>query len=189
MAKQELEAAILDIGLSIKAEFIPFSQSRNAAERSPSLNWRVTLSRRRSNHDPEREAPIMATAKILTTDYMSGCGQAPSYKPRQSVDGAEAVKWECEHGYKALPMSSTGSFAKTGNPLMPETSDVVYSLIQDSDVLDYDSFEAWATNIGYDVDSRAAEKTYQACLVIALKLRNGLGENNLTKLREASQNY
>lgn len=189
MAKQELEIAIADIGLSISAEFIPFSQSRNAAEKTPSLNWRVTLMRRRSNHDPEREAPIIATAEILTTDYMAGCAHAPSYKQRQDVDGAEAVKWECERGYRALPMSSVNSFAKIGRPLLPETCDVVYSLVQDSDVLEYDSFESWALGIGHDVDSRAAEKTYQACLAIALKLRNGLGEKNLTNLRAACQDY
>jgi hypothetical protein len=41
--------------------------------------------------------------------------------------------------------------------------------------------------IGYDPDSRSAEKVCQACLKIALELRNGLGESNLARLREATQ--
>lgn len=43
--------------------------------------------------------------------------------------------------------------------------------------------------LGYDPDSRKAEAIYKACLEIALKLRNALGEDGLAKLREAAQDY
>jgi hypothetical protein len=35
--------------------------------------------------------------------------------------------------------------------------------VSDSDCLEYD-FEEWAENLGYDPDSRKAEKTYKACI-------------------------
>jgi hypothetical protein len=56
-------------------------------------------------------------------------------------------------------------------------------------VLDSGSFEEWAADYGFDTDSRKAETTYRACLDIALKLRNGIGEDGLRKLQEAFQDY
>ena len=43
--------------------------------------------------------------------------------------------------------------------------------------------------LGYDPDSRKAEGIYRACLELALKLRNGLGEKLLAELREAVADY
>ena len=48
-------------GATMTAEFIPFSQSRNKGDKSPSLNWRVTIQRN--------------GRAVLTTDYSAGCAQ------------------------------------------------------------------------------------------------------------------
>lgn len=63
-AKQVAAAAMESLGLTVKSEFMPFSQSRNKAEKNPSLNWKVTL--QRNGRD------------VLTTDYMAGCGHCPA---------------------------------------------------------------------------------------------------------------
>jgi hypothetical protein len=60
---------------------------------------------------------------------------------------------------------------------------------RDSEVIDHPNFESWASEIGYDADSRKAESIYRACLEIALKLRSALGDRGLKELREACQDY
>lgn len=160
--------AIETLQLSIKSTFIPFSRSRNKGEKSPSLNWSVTLEK---NGKP-----------VLTTDYMAGCAHVPGYNQMdRSVDHAEMIRNACETG-------KTGRY-DTRKKIEPKAVDVIYSLVMDSDVLNYSSFEDWASNFGYDVDSRSAEKTYRACLEIALAFRSAVGESGLTMLAEAFQDY
>lgn len=173
VAKAELEQAIADLGLTIHVQFVPWSQSRNKGETSRSLNWLVTLK--------VRDRPI------LTTDYSAGVGHCPCYRslvsPRfghLSIHDAELIKQETETG-------QTATLAR--KPILPDICNVVYSLASDADVLNYPTFESWAENYGYDVDSRRAEVMYRACLESALKLRAALGDEGLRKLQEASQDY
>lgn len=181
---QRIDRVAHELRLTITAEFVPWSQSRNKNEKQPSLNWRVTV--RRAGEQP---LPNM-TRDILTTAYSAGCAHCPSYEQgNYNANRAAAIEWECEHGRKVAAINSQRRFFGTGTPLMPELSDVLYSLVMDADVLDASSFEEWASNLGYDTDSRKAETIYRACLDIALKLRNALGESGLAKLREACQDY
>ena len=143
MENAQINELLSDMGLSRALKFVPFSQSRNASEKYPSLNWKVTL-----QHNGR---------EVLTTDYMQGCAHARSYKQGDNtVRRDQMVREECE----------TGRNAPT-----PDLRDIVYSLVMDSDVIDYPSFEEWASNFGYETDSRKAEAIYRACLDIALKLR------------------
>lgn len=166
------------LGLSIAAQFVPFSQSRNAKPDPKtddlSLNWRVTVGR--------NGAPFMEA------DYMQGIGHAPSYKQsaRLTVATAEALAFEAEKGRRA-PRSG-GLFA---GALIPEPSaaDVLYTLVSDAGALDHPTFEDWAAELGYDTDSRKAEATYRACLEIGLKLRAAVGDGGLEQLRTAFQDY
>lgn len=173
---ERIDTVAAELSLTMETKFIPWSQSRNKAEKSPSLNWAVTIKRNGRN--------------VLTTDYSAGCAHAPSYKQGDnSMMRHDMVQFECEHGYRATSYSS-GRIAQASNrPIQPELRDVLYSLAMDAEVLDAGDFEEWAGNLGYDTDSRKAETIYRACLNIALKLRNGLGEDGLSKLREACQDY
>lgn len=194
-AGQRIERVARELGLTVEAVFVPFSRSRNAAEKSPSLNWRVSL---------KIEPKAGGTRRtVLETDYSAGCGHCPAYKGSVKAFGAPnslmrdgAIRAECETGRAVRVFDSanspTGYAVRTlegGKPLMPESADVIASLVLDSDALDCAAFEEWAGNLGYDTDSRSAEKTYRACLEIALALRNGIGEAGLAKLREACQDY
>jgi hypothetical protein len=162
--KMTPQEVITDLGLGIKSTFVPWSQSRNRAENNPSLNWKVTLTR--NGRD------------VLSTDYMAGMAHAPSYKQGVlTVDRYKAIANECESGRSRLTL------------ITPKPADVLYSLVMDSDVLDSSGFEEWAKNLGYDPDSRKAEAIWKVCLDIALKLRAAIGEDGLTKLREAFQDY
>ncbi len=165
-----------DLGITMTAAFVPWSMSRNKAEKHPSLNWLVTI------HKADRP--------ILTTDYMAGSGHCPGYKQSDhSLSQAELITWECEHGKPGWITAGGSVMTRGGKPIMPELADVLHSLASDSDVLDASTFEEWASELGYDTDSRQAEKTYRACLEIALKLRSALGETGLASLREATRDY
>lgn len=181
-AKTKIEQTAAEIGLTMEAVFVPFSQSRNKGEKNPSLNWRVTL--RRNGRD------------ILTTDYGAGYGHCPAYKlsvkeggSHNSITRMELILAECERGRVVYPGNYTGKFHAIGKPIMPELADVLYSLCMEADAIDSPTFEEWAEDFGYDVDSRSAEKTYRACLETALKLRAGLGDDGLHKLRDVCQDY
>lgn len=173
-----IERVAGELGLTMTAEFIPWSRSRNKSEKQPSLNWRVTISRK--------------GRAVVTTDYMAGSGQAPSYKPLdRTVVRAEVVEWECEHGLRGHWADGLNCVIKAAGakPITPKLADVISSLVLDSDVIEHPDFELWAAEFGYDIDSRKAEAIYRACLDIALKLRAGIGDEGVAKLREACQDY
>lgn len=163
--------------LTVTAVFVPFSQSRNA-DKDPkreiskrSLNWKVTL------HKDGRE--------ILTTDYMAGVAHCPSYKQnaRWTLAYAGPIEFETETG------RAFREGWENGKAIEPDAMGVIASLAMDAGAIDFGSFEEWASDYGYDADSRAAEGIYRACLGIALKLRSGLGEADLATLRETASEY
>jgi hypothetical protein len=174
--KARLHAFAKAHGVTVESVFVPFSKSRNKGEKSPSLNWRVTVKK--------------AGRDVLSADYSAGCGHAPSYKAgRMTRDDSEVLRWECENG-KAGRYQSWGVVARSSKAaLLPDLADVLASFALDSSVLDFGAFEEWASDYGYDADSREAEKTYRACLETALRLRSGLGESTLAALRDIANEY
>jgi len=200
-----LEAAMTEHGITVKSEFVPYSKSRNAETKDErgnpvySLNWKVTL--QRNGRD------------VLTTDYSAGMGHCPSYNKKAPTSWdrpprywqAAICAWECENGFEATMKPFFRDFTKRQGarsqadiesnrprvffPIEPKQADVVHSLILDSSVLDSGGFEEWASEFGYDTDSRKAESIYRACLEIALKVRSGLGESVMSALRDATQDY
>jgi len=182
MAKQEIESFMDSHGVTVEAVFVPFSQSRNKGGWE-SLNWRVTLK--------------VKGREVMTTDYSAGIGHAPSYKATKaparysghlSFWKAEAGAFEIENGFAAIP-EWHGIRADKKRPLMPEACDVLYSLASDVGVLNSSGFEDWASEMGYETDSRKAEKIYRECIETALKLRAALGDDGLTALHTACEDY
>lgn len=172
---------LLANGVSYSAEFVPQSQSRNKDESRPILNWRVTIAK--------------GNAK-LEADYMQGCAHIPHYShafAKLSVYDA-AVREACETGKsRIVPAKNAYDAAQGGRAVpiareipAPKFADVLYSLVSDASAIDFTGFEAWASEYGYDTDSRQAEQTYRACLDIALKLRAIV---DLDEAREAFQDY
>lgn len=178
VAAEELSALMERERLDIVATFIPFSQSRAKADRHPSLNWCVTLQRQgRDANTGERAGPVH---QITTTDYGAGSAHCPAYK-RADLDKwakARAIAQECETG-----RACRNAYAK-GAAIDPDPVGVFSSLLLDASVLDASGFDEWASEYGYDTDSRKAEDTYRACLDIALKLRSALGDKVMTEARD-----
>lgn len=170
----ERKDLIESLGITYTAQLVPFSKSRNAKPVTKpgdlSINWKVTLAK---------------GANTLTTDYSAGIGHLPGYKQtwhgRMSVDEFDAIKRACETG-------KTGKFGTLKIPA-PSIEDVLYSLVSDSTAIDAGSFEDWASDYGYDTDSREAERIYKQCIDIGLALRRVVGDAKLQELREAFQDY
>ena len=164
--------------LQYSAEFVPLSKSRNASEKYPTLNWRVTF----TANGPG------ARCGSLTTDYMQGIAHLPGYNRKgfnpRSIDGDKAIQQAVETGL----INPFDLHDKAFVPIpVPAISEVLCCLLSDASAIDFPDFEDWADNYGYDSDSRKAESIYRACLDIGLKLRNMLGEETLDRLREALQ--
>lgn len=173
---ESIEAKAAELGLTMTAEFVPWSQSRNAGERHRSLNWRVTLHRN--------------GRAFLTTDYGAGIAHCPGYKyrpgdTRSGYERDQRVNRECETGY---PARFHGRGPKD-QAILPRFADVLASLCVDTDAIDAPDFETWASYLGFDTDSRKAEATYRACLEIATRLRAALGAEEFEELRGACRGY
>lgn len=177
--RDNIVAATEALGLTVRAEFVPWSTSRNRDEREPSLNWKVTL--------------VRDGRDVLTTDYGAGVGHCPSYKSGDnSLVQRELIAFECERGSAAVWSDNVSRPVFAGisrKPILPDTCSVIASLVGDSDVLDHVGFEEWASEQGMNPDSRAAERIYRTCLEIALRLRSAVGEDGMRKLSEACQDF
>ena len=73
-------------------------------------------------------------------------------------------------------------------PVAPPAAGVLYSLILDSSAVGQ-SFESWASDYGYDTDSRKAEEIYRACQRNTDKLQRILTRADLEALEALLQDY
>jgi len=72
----------------------------------------------------------------------------------------------------------------------PSKDDVIWSLLMDASPQIYDqTFEDWASELGYDADSRKAERIYKECCDTGRALISVLGRERVTELQEAFQDY
>ena len=120
MTKESIEAFAAANGISMTAEFVPWSKSRSfdpaiKHTTEKNLNWKVTIFRAEVLGPGKRE--------VLTTDYSAGIGHAPSYKQKfgggLSLNEAAMLEWEVEYGRPTLP---------GGVVIMPALADVLHSL-------------------------------------------------------------
>lgn len=139
----------------------------------------------------DKATPVVIMRDI---DYAQGSAHCPAYKGKW--DGsraykAKAIAMECETGRiaKIAGGGSGAPYASAKDIPPPAIEDVFYSLLMDSDVLNYRGFEDWADNFSYDTDSRKADATYRYCLEIALQLRACFGDKQFSKMQEIASRF
>lgn len=179
-AKRSLQMVINKLKLEYRAEFVPTPQPAETVQH-PQLNWRIHLKRGR---------------KGMSVDYHEGCAHVIGY---QSIP--LRTSWEKRQHEKAIREAcETGKYVKNLKNFInenifishlpqpaPDLLDVLYCLVQDASVIDCGSFEEWASDYGYDADSRSVRRTYRLCLEQSLQLRNLLGNATLELLAELYQ--
>ena len=131
-------------------------------------------------HAPDYSACGSETRKVYADEYFHAMAENGKYA---------TVKRKLSNGNVDWYTTFKSSFPTMKAIPAPALKDVLYSLIMDSDVLNYTGFEDWASNFGYDTDSRKGEKLYQDCLAIALKLKAILGNETIEALQLAFQDY
>ena len=164
-------------GLTIECVFVPFSRSRHKGAKSPSLNWNVAVFRN--------------GRQFMSIEYSQGCAHCPAYKAKWENKGrkAEAITIECETGKQAKTVFGYKP-TQGSKPISPPTIDaILWCLSMDASVLDYATYEQWAPDLGFDLDSRKGEAIYRQCLSQALALRSGIGDAGLRELADAAQDY
>lgn len=89
------------------------------------------------------------------------------------------VTLRCGRRQMTLPFSK--GYGHEGRE--PETAEVLDCMASDASGADQ-GFEDWASDLGYNTDSRKAERTYKAVQSQTVKLRKLLGDRDFTALLE-----
>jgi hypothetical protein len=88
----------------------------------------------------------------------------------------DSTAWNVTLFYKNRKLTTpfyTGASIKE-----PTAADVLHCLISDAQSVGFSNgFEDWATSLGYDPDSRKAEKIYNDCVASSTKVRKLLGKD------------
>lgn len=172
---EKLADVIARLGLTVTSTFVPLSQSRHKDGKWRCLNWRVSVRK------GERE--------IVAGDYSAGEAHAPAYRTT-----AKVTPWE--KGQMIARELETGRVARwngyavfNGGPILPDSLGVIASFALDARAIDSANFEDWASEYGYDTDSREAEANYRQCLAHGLALRAALGDADFRALCDAACDY
>jgi hypothetical protein len=172
---KETEKQVVELLASAKipysAKFKPMSQPNAKRPQELQVHWTITIG-------------------DMQFDYQTGVGHLPKQfaklvNSNKIMDFAELQRI-CEQGRYGQTLHR---FWHRDDTTHPTAASVLYCLLSDSDALDSPTLEEWASDLGYDTDSRKAEQIYRACIENGLKLRRVLGESNMVKLRELLQDY
>lgn len=82
-----------------------------------------------------------------------------------------------DHQYHAKRMTTYFSQGYGHNGVEPKAADVLDCLASDASSVENTSFEDWCDEMGWDSDSRKAERTYKACQHGAKRLKAFLGDD------------
>lgn len=178
-----IDEAITRYGLTFHYVHVPFLQTETWKERQAAgRKTRTEVKPIWEDFHPEFDVELRrADREIARFNYRDAHVCTKWEKPhygRVTVDEYNAALYEVRFGRR-----------KSGYVLRPEDRNVLYCVISDADVLNYRDFEDWADCMGYDSDSRKQERIYQACMKIALSLRNGLGEAGLAEFQRLYEGY
>ena len=172
-ARAILTRKLDELGVAINAVFVPDENARAWLEKRATitqkelsgwrLHWSVTLT--------VRNRPIM-----LGVDYSQGIGWIPGYT--QSLGRGMTIA-----KVALVARACTAGLGFQRQKIEVKREDVVSSLLLDASVLDHSGFEDWASDLGFDLDSRKAEDTYRLCVDRALAMRAAIGDAVLEELR------
>lgn len=169
--------------LTMKAERITPTAEREASF-PDAVHWRLAISNERGH--------------ILITEYSEGIGHFINTMGQRRTLDLESIIHNITGKASTLPYGNFVGYEKlltkrvTRNGLQlkvspPDMLHVLESLALDATAL-HQSFEDWASDCGYDTDSRKAYAIWEACCESARKLiRLGLDPEKLREELEARE--
>lgn len=188
-------------GINVEFKQVPKSLAKNAREddKHSCAYWDVTITCGRGSVTvPYSEGEGNFIAQTFGRRSVRDAGYIDAFK-RMYLDNCERTEemrwWEVKdmgvffrefaRKDRVKLVSVKGKKQMTITP--PTPAGIFYCLCRDYDVMDSGGFEDWASDFGYDTDSRKAENIYKACMEQSLKLRAVLGETRIYELRELTQ--
>lgn len=115
----------------------------------------------------------MATLRGLVSKVRMECRYgAPAQEDMEGMDG-----WTVTLYYRGRQLTVPFYMGTGHNGNEPEARDVLECLLDDASGVEWQSFEGWCGEYGYDTDSRKAERIYRACERLNHKLRRFLGDD------------
>lgn len=177
--KAALEGFIAGLHIEYQAVFVPTPQPADRVTH-PQLHWMIHLT---------------SGKQTMKVEYSEGCAHVYGYQQfhKTKYDHRRhdrRIRQTCETGelYKFFTHSDTPYETGKKQP-QPLLINVLYCLAQDASVMNSRCYEEWASDYGYDEDSRKGEKIYRQCLEQTKNLERVLGRMTLEKLQELYQDY
>ena len=172
----DINSQLAALGLSLDHKHIPMAGSLDT--KTTTVDFRVTL--------------MYNGRDAITTEYHMGLGHCTATS--ESKRPAPRLPNLTMDYFNSLQGTLRGEKAHRWDDIRwtlptPALAGVLSSLLLDSSVLDYPTFESWASDCGYDTDSRKAEAIYNACLANALKLTAGIPRDVLGAARDILADY
>jgi len=147
-------------------------QKMNETDTTPMLAWDAKFTDKRGQYQQ--------------FDYFTGIGCGPQMSETDLMRNFPLVANVPKHNRRNLIdktlMPRVALMAAIKAKWTPDPIEILWAVARDGDALDQ-TFEDWASDFGYDTDSRKAEKIYRACQDNALRLKKILSTDKIETLR------
>lgn len=200
--RQELALETINVlGLTMEAHFIRLSMVpenerwMSEGKPIPAFHYNIALHRGKrkmltkfsmgKGRSPNYNRPLKAPSGGWSDDpKVAGLQRRQEQRKREYLIAAECeqgiVLNEPLHYGEAYRPKRSSDGKKI--PILPNIVDVLYCIVSDCEVFNYDNFEDWALSFGYNSDSIKDRNVYDACLANALAFRNLVGAEGLQSL-------
>lgn len=117
---------------------------------------------------------MKSTSEFITENGISMKSEYADSNPNMTDFHGDHWKVIVKANGKRMTLHFSKGYGHNGKE--PDVCEVISCLASDASSLEGNDFESWCSDLGYDTDSRKAEKTYKVCERQAAKLRNLLGD-------------
>ena len=113
---------------------------------------------------------------FIKTNHITMSAERTDSNPSMP-DSRDMDHWKCVLRMDRKRMTVSFSMGYGHHGTEPKVAGVLDCLSSDSASVDQGDFEGWCSDLGYETDSRKAERIYKACEHQAKRLRNFLGDD------------
>lgn len=137
---------------------------------------------------PDEDGAFLLAAMGVTFASLRIPARSGSHPDANAEWDASASHWRIlvKRGRVEFEVEYSMGAAHTG---VPDDESVFNSLLMDTSDIEGETFESWAENLGYDTDSRRAERAFQACQKELLNLKSMFTTAELDDLRETFADF
>lgn len=179
--KTDHNAELADLGFTLAINSGPIGRVRDNGW--PCISYNVTLEYNgRAVHSTDYSLGVGHVKWPKRHEDIPPGGDIPVFNTIRNNPGAN-LKNKADHATAAALLARV-------QKVKPDIAGVLSSLLLDgSPFFDAQSFEDWAGELGYDIDSRKAESLWRECDATGRALAWAIPANVIAKAREILQDY